>query len=674
MFKKRNKNIINNRKTNITKLFIIFFCSIFLFGSISFWFQVDIGSAIDRLHTKIKRNQEVNELYGKPVVDNIYQKSLDLVQKNNISPMFEAISKTMINLNSDHNCQLDRQDIINIMYFANSSFKRDLQNNLESFEQPKRDLMWNSCNKLNVCVYNPQGWVFKNTVTSNQNCQNSVSTQFTKYYVNSYYIETIGGWNLWANYFWNYSLEDSSYDIMYDIYVLGKILFENIEEPSTTLFYKMPTINYQSIYVDPQMNMDIDWFSPYNNYTTSNNLTWNINTGISQDNNSISDNNIASPSILDNELQDFIESMSSIIWSPGLVVLGNQCVSGFEFDGLNYQNIDSTSQTISTQQYLSGVLQDISQVLCNNDGICDPWESTTCPDCISQWGNPDFEEIQDFLENLIDSDNGQINTDDPILSCYQKCQQLSCNPTNCDKLTCYAKCSCQVYSSPTYDPNINPGLTSIFQLKFCIIPVMENKITSNKIVYNIAAVFSEIYNVIQNLRNSGQLSTNVKTKEFLDTSKKDISFGDQLSFSINSNTKPVFENKSELTQTQEQIEFNNSLMETVLWFSKDSWLEREKNKYILMDDPCAYKIENQSISDPSDAARLKENCRAEREMNNIVLQTMDLESAIQDQKVLHVNSEIDDFLSKNSNFWSEISVMFSNRLDASKSFSEKWGG
>jgi hypothetical protein len=45
---------------------------------------------------------------------------------------------------------------------------------------------------------------------------------------------------------------------------------------------------------------------------------------------------------------------------------------------------------------------------------------------------------------------------------------------------------------------------------------MENTLSNNKTVHNIAAVFTEIYNVLQNLRNSGQMAINVKTKEFLD--------------------------------------------------------------------------------------------------------------------------------------------------------------
>jgi hypothetical protein len=38
-------------------------------------------------------------------------------------------------------------------------------------------------------------------------------------------------------------LSDSSYDILNDINVLSKILFDSVEEPTEVLFYEMPTVS-----------------------------------------------------------------------------------------------------------------------------------------------------------------------------------------------------------------------------------------------------------------------------------------------------------------------------------------------------------------------------------------------------------------------------------------------
>jgi hypothetical protein len=34
------------------------------------------------------------------------------------------------------------------------------------------------------------------------------------------------------------------------------------------------------------------------------------------------------------------------------------------------------------EEYLADVLQQIHALQCNNDFVCDSWESTTCPDCM----------------------------------------------------------------------------------------------------------------------------------------------------------------------------------------------------------------------------------------------------------------------------------------------------
>jgi hypothetical protein len=61
-------------------------------------------------------------------------------------------------------------------------------------------------------------------------------------------------------------LDDSSYDIMSDVHVLSKILFEGANQPQETLFYKMPTVDYSSVPDYSPVSMEVDWFSPYNNY------------------------------------------------------------------------------------------------------------------------------------------------------------------------------------------------------------------------------------------------------------------------------------------------------------------------------------------------------------------------------------------------------------------------
>lgn len=673
MFRKQN-NIFKIKF--VVKYSFIIFITFGIVLNFTFSYEIKLGDALDRLQSSIKRNVEINKINGKAVVWDIYNKSLSMVKDSSSAHMLSAIDKTSYSLNSkkDNPCQLNNQDVVNIMYFANSTFKRDIKGSLVSFIKPTKSDMGKSCNKLNVCFFKPDGWILNNTPKLVQSCQATVEKEFVTFYVNSYYMATVWWSNVGSHYFWNFSLNDSSYDIMNDVNILAKILFQDVKEPVQTLFYKMPSIDYSSIYEEPKMNMNIDWFSPYNNYTATNNPINN------NDNDTIQDDiwetlstdvtNTSFKEVVDDDIKSFVESINFDISNPGIVVAGNQCVSWFEFQSSWSISSWSLLETMTPLQYLSWVLDDIAEVSCNKDGICQTWETTTCPDCINEWWNTDFEEIEALLNNAAEQSTGQVSPDDPILWCFQKCQSLPCNPLNCDKLVCYANCSCLTYDSPMFDPIKSPGLSSIFKIKFCPIPVMENKMTRNKTVYNIESIFRELHAVLENLKNSGQLSINTKTKEFLDSGKKKNKFSEQISFSINSTTKQIVANESELTKKEKQIEFNTILMESILWLSTKSSLENEKNKYIVMDDPCEYKTKTQATENPNQISILLENCKKEMEMD-VSLQDLNIEWALKDQQQLLISTEFDNFLIKNRDFWYEVNDMFVSLSNTAKALSLK---
>ncbi|MBQ2600218.1 hypothetical protein II582_02400 [bacterium] len=46
--------------------------------------------------------------------------------------------------------------------------------------------------------------------------------------------------------------------------------------------------------------------------------------------------------------------------------------------------------------------------------------------------------------------------------------------------------------------------------------MLDSKVVTTKKVNNLEMVINELYNVIWNLRNSGELQTNKKTREFMD--------------------------------------------------------------------------------------------------------------------------------------------------------------
>lgn len=680
MFKKQNNILYNNIFVKLMLFVSIIFVFVF---SVWYSFEVPLGDALNRFYQNQKRNALLNKVNGKISVWNLYKKSLESVSNNEFEPIFEAVEKVVSKVNEDYDCQLNQQDIINILYYSNDNFKRDLKNNLDLFEKPEKDDMWSSCNRLNVCVYDPKNGQLNNTVTLNNLCQDNVNQKFMDYYTNSYYTKTLSVGSEWSNLFWNYSMEDSSYDIINDIYILSEILFAVNKEPVETLFYKMPTVEYQDVVYNENVFMDIDWFSPYNEYitTTWDNNTWSDSNNWSWSNSSSGvwwgnyenewDDNIIND---DNEINMFIESINVWDWyNDDVVVWWNQCVSWFDIAWLSwslYEEIITTgSNLVDPEEYLEELLDDIDEISCNNDWVYQDWESLDCPDNQSNgtWELPPIDEIEELL-NWAQQWTWGNDIDPQVLSCFQKCQDVPCNAMSCDKIMCYAKCACQVYESPYFDPWVTPGLTSVFKIHFCIIPVINNPVSKDKTVYNINSVFSEIYFVLKWLRNSGELTINKKTKEFLDTSLKDNNFGEQLSFSLNTASKPTQAKELDMTKEQKQQEFNKNLMEWILWFWAENNNDIERNKYVVYDDPCIHKVEKEDF----DTIEAKNNAIQECQQDmNKGTELSYINDDLIDQKIVVVNSSIDTFLMQNRDFWYAVDDMFRVWNDSAELMSNK---
>jgi len=660
----------------LSKFIFVSFFVLFSFLAITFSFNVKLWDALDRTYDNYKRNSELNSLNWKAVVDDIYKKSLWAVKNEQMIPLIDVVGKTSESLNKRYKCSLDSQDIINILYYSNKQFKRDLKNNLIGFVKPSSSNFWKSCNKFSTCKYREKlkefWWKLNNSITLNNACQLEVSKDFTEFYTNAYALEVIQWWNKWSNLFWNASLDDSSYDIMTDVYNLAKILFHGVWKPAETHFYKMPKVDYNAVESDTSSlwDGDIDWFSPYNGVNVTvitTGSTWGdiSYSWYTQSGNWTGTNDIFDES-LDADIIDFLEWINlDMWWNWDSIVWWNQCVTWLWLFWLTWWNIwIDGSELLSPWEYLSGIISDLAELSCNNDGVYQDWESSECPDTSNQgtWWITTIEEIEELFNAASQDSWYNFGDDDSGLWCFQKCEDVPCNATSCDKILCYAKCSCLLYESKTFDPSITPGLTSVFKIKFCVVPVMEHNLTTNKSVYNIESIFIEIYNVLQNLRNSGQMMENVKTKEFLDSSLKENSFGQQLSFSINSITKPIFGQISDFTQDEEQKDLNTSWMESLLWFSKDPWLDSEKDKYIIQDDPCIYFVRKQLWSDVKKKDEQMQSCHDKRSQKIELPDVSTMEETLKSQKTVLLDAEFETFLRQNRDFWYVVDELFASWL------------
>ena len=663
MFKLRN-----HRKIVYMFRFVTFCLSVFFFLWISVWgsWEWTPLDFVSQWVDKMERQFEVNSSKWKAVVKDLYSDALEQIQYSQVSPVFQAVKQTTQSLNDQYLCTIKDEDVINILYKVNSVLKNNIKNLWQNISTPTKNDMISSCSKLNNCIFNSD----KATTTpdSLSYCKLVANNTFVEEYANSYNISSIWDDNKGHDAFWNSSLSDSSYDILNDINVLSKILFDSVDEPVEVLFYEMPTVSVWDDWdLDWGPTMQNDWYSPY--YIPVNDPDggewdggwwgdwwdwWDPDGG----------EPTWWPNPVEGEegddFQEFVQEVTYYVeWKEWSSFLWNNCVDWFEiewYDGYTYTVIETwiTDWAPSTPtEYREQLLDDINDLWCNHNGICDLWESPSCNECaISWWWSHETHEGQ-----LIFGEIPEIPDDPETLNCFASCSSQPCTATSCERLMCYAKCLCITYESPFFDPAEFPWLWTVFKMKFCVQPVMDHKTSTTKKVYNIATIFIEINNLIQDLRNSGELMVNKKTKEFLEAWFTNNNFAKSFSVSIDNTKKAPQSRWSEKQEKENQINLNTILMENILWFDAEETVDWSgRNKYIIKWVP------TQEWDLP-----IGDDARPTYEPAN----TDVLVSSLQTEHLWEVDSEISTFLESNLDFWIAVKKIFEDMNDVAESLSKK---
>ena len=222
MFKSKKNNILNKTKK------IISFIMIILLGiSASFAWQASL-TPLNFLNKRVdsaERNIEANKAQWNAIVKDLYTNNLKKIDLIKINPMLESIKSTTIALNNKYPwCNIQNNDVLNILYKSNDELKKEIKNISSSFKQPQDEDMINGCWKLMTCIIQKVDGA--KIIDSLSYCKAIVNDTYLNEYKNNYQLSSLSKANEWNDAFWNKSLEDSSYDILNDVYVLARILFE----------------------------------------------------------------------------------------------------------------------------------------------------------------------------------------------------------------------------------------------------------------------------------------------------------------------------------------------------------------------------------------------------------------------------------------------------------------
>lgn len=666
-----------------TKYFVfICMCLCIMFFSSQKCFAVDI---LEKSLNKIEKNID-KSASKKTVVKDIYKSSLNQFHYDQLTVLSHTVSKVREQANERYFCSLKDKDVINILYYANLSFRRDIDTmTLPSISKPDTNDMKSSCGKFNICVWQVNWQIWD---VSTYWCLPKMSSLYADISSNEKSVSTLVDRIQWTEYFWNGTLDDSTYDLLVDVYDVSKILFgeESTVEPPETVFFDMPKLNNANgMYEDTSSSTVVDWFSPYNTTTTNStsNQGWNPNAGstlhnwlglsnqwatsatnniwsmsnnlqsnlsaevVSQDD---SENQGSTPinnnlnEWLDDDISNFIQTVNTLsVESQNVttVSLWNQCVSGFSYQYKTGYTITDTWVILApglvepedevpqqpVEEYLADVLQQIHALQCNNDFVCDSWESTTCPDCMpmASWTTVVAE-----VENLINS--LELGSWEEItqqtVGCINHCKQTQ---TSIEALLlCVAKCFCTTYESRQFNPTEFPWLSPIFKLKFCVIPATQVQKDNTKIARSIQTVFDVMYDLVTDLKYGWWTMPAVKTKTYLDSSYMKNSFAKNISFLITSNSKKHVSQVSKKAKDENQEKVNTSLSKDIVWFATDPADFDEKNKYVVAQESYQWKSE---------------------EILNLWDQ---IHESLGNDIVITADARFNQFLQLNANFWKEV--------------------
>lgn len=668
MYKMQIRKICINSIKLVFLLITVFFVSKFFVYAASttldLWSFLDKG--IDKLYKK------TNKVSGKAVVQDLYDITLNNIKKDQAWPMRDAIWDSAVVLSSICDCNITQQDVINILYDADKSFKRDIKNLIwNEFSEPNKQSMRDSCYTFNsgIAIKNNLLWSVSNS-KANDVCQENVAQVFSQIILNVKNSSSVKDSVQDSEAFFNWTLDDSSYDILLDVYDVAKLLFLAPQEPPVVLFYNysMPELSNADGVYQNKNHTQMDWFSPYNNTTTSTSTQgqwiwsdiiywswWLSNQSWNQWNNNINGN-------ADTDIQNFVTTIKETnteTSNPETVYLWNECVSWFSYQFYEsgvivetWTEVVTVSGEVTADEYMEYILGEIDSFKCNNDMICQGWETVSCPDCMwTTGGGSDLDEIEDVLNSVQELWDEEL--DEATVSCIANCRETQ-NAIE-SKVLCVAKCLCKTIESPLFDPIETPWLWPIFKLKYCIIPVTDvSGISKSVTVDTVESIFLEIYKILDWLRNSGELMVSEKTRELVDSAYKKSNIASQLSFTITSDKASHPSQETEAGRVDAQVQFNTQLMSNLLWFSEK--LESDEvNKYVIVDDYCEYMYGNDVWStSASNKESLIDACNQRKHERNSKVSGMDIVSNMENVKIPWTKKVYEQFLSQNSVFWREV--------------------
>ena len=590
---------------------------------LSFWFQTqvfsidltrEIASEFQKYYNNGYTDEYLNVPYSSVFSKDPYNDSL-----KNMEGMSKQLKISWVqnveNALENYNCSISQEKIWAMLYYFVPEFRTEIARmlKLELWDMDSKDFVYSEneiydyCLEYFSCFENNYKDPSKITAGSAANPMTSCKEFFEKYYeeweYNEKRFQNLQLSQLWVDKYWNSTTDDGSYDIMMDLWVIGKLLFEEAVAPITPVFYNLP------LFSNSKNSLKNKWVSSSSSngsdlvggrtggWWASERGGWwvilNSNDWIIQRWDWL--NGWVSVVGVDDvipipvpwwfdwfSMEWWYDELVEWLWSYGFKNNSSYFWSlckeedsvqepEIEDDFTNYVN------QISTWRDLSKLTDDEYEDLI--DYMLDSVDKyTTLPDSKE-------EEIKRIVWNndysMATNEVWLDKVANEIKNCRKSCEWLRLD----QKASCMLMCACWEIKAPIFNPEITPWLWSIFMIRFCTIPAVDTRFALWwRKIFSIEEWAKEIFGVTDKLSREWKLWIRTQQNNFLDSTTKNIKIKDTVSFTMSVEWVDI--SKKFSTQSDQykgkMMKSNNDILQQEYGISNSLSNNVLKNRYRLV--------------------------------------------------------------------------------------------
>lgn len=502
----------------------------------------------------------------------IHNTSVDLARENAIVSLQGSINYIINNFKNNTNCSLWYNDVASLLV-KDKTFKRFLS----WMKDRDSDFLYkiDNSNFVTSCIryLNCVNAVKKTNSTLNTNeyevCTNGIATQFEQYFVTQYGRNQLEQYSYGDEIFTNGTLEDSSFDLKYDIEQINKILYANPQRIPTHYLRWPP--NYLSKATKPQIFKATEHLEE----TKTSMETWkhgNMEALLLPV--KLYAWNISLPNV-----EDAIQQIESSQQQESNIVANLQCFDpapiiksdDAKIFKKEIEKIKKWNLSLEEDKLIDDVIGVVSQPFTDTPAQPSPWstlpkellepdlnnnepqntdtvEDRWWTEPPTQWSSSNINnqncpstQQNSNLSNGSWSEITDVASDRlSVWQCLGQCQACEDGPA---KRACYRKCLCTSFTNENqFGSGLAQGLLGTdIGMKLCLVPgSTPDIITPGTQVVSIQEIINQISVVMAKLRASWEYIPNSKSTEFFSPTTKIGKLSNLLNFNINVSSRSKY--------------------------------------------------------------------------------------------------------------------------------------